>query len=148
LTARQYSDERVDRTANPILAALAALPRRPYPAGFDTFASCHESYTEAKNVDADYLGKTLDKIRVEEIAEALDTPFLRVEPMAYFWPKILAALYLYPDYPDSDFALWMYALTFRRWGRTDPLTGRASGGTRLCCGSSAILPTGKPPRRG
>jgi hypothetical protein len=103
-----------------VLSALAALPARPYPAGLDTFAGCHEAYSEARQVDADYFGRTLADLTPEYVAECPDTPFLHREAMAYFWPRLLEAVY---RHPDSAYAHMMYMLVFRAWAEPDRTRG-------------------------
>ncbi|RYG45307.1 hypothetical protein EON79_12945 [bacterium] len=56
---------------------------------------------------------------MERVGESTDTPFLKPEAMAYYWPKILEAMLLKPTSPSS---IEMIQLIFSRWKDEERLT--------------------------
>ena len=76
------SDEPVKEPDPEIIRCILSVPKHAYPSGLKIFASCHESYSEAQNVDQTFLGKTWKTSLSSRLGIARTPYFWKPEP----WP--------------------------------------------------------------
>jgi hypothetical protein len=72
------------------------------PETLASFASCHESYSEARIVDRTFRGFFVEDVPLGRVAQCIDAPFLAPKAMAYYWPRILQAMLRRPHSRLAD----------------------------------------------
>ncbi|RYG38986.1 hypothetical protein EON81_02115 [bacterium] len=92
-----------------------------YPVHLKRFADGHQLLTESKNVERAYFGKRLEDLAVKNILGHLDTPYMRAEAKAYFWPLFLKAML---RKPTSAFSRSMIRWEIYRWRDHEELYGK------------------------
>lgn len=95
-----------------LMLRIDDLPARPYPADLITFASCHPSYAEAREVDQAFFGKTPDQVDSTILRSGYCSAglFLEVPAMLYFLPRLLKEMLAHPYSMFTANALMVYGV--------------------------------------